>query len=163
MKEKAFYANGLRFGCVRCSACCRFDPGTVSLSENDVQRLLEWSKLGRDAFVEAYCRWVPWPLPDGTPAERLCLKEKANYDCIFWDGGCTAYEARPLQCSSYPFWEGVLRDEDCWNAHAADCPGMNGGPLHSLAEIDAWLEKRRGEPFVTKRLAQTKDICKNQR
>lgn len=142
--------RGLRFECRRCSACCRYDPGTVSLSENDLLRLMDWSGLGRDAFIEKYCRWVEMPSGNGFPVERLCLREKPGYDCILWDNGCTAYEARPLQCSSFPFWEYLVEDGDLWNSQAAGCPGMNRGKLHSPEEIRGWLEKRKREPFIEK-------------
>jgi uncharacterized protein len=139
-----FYRDGLRFACQRCSGCCRFDPGIVNLSEQDLKRLLAWSGLTRDAFIAQYCRWVP--KSDGF--EYLCLLEKPNYDCILWDGGCIAYEARPFQCSSYPFWPSLLSDEDWWEANAQDCPGVNVGELHGKDEIKAYLTRRRAEPYI---------------
>ena len=129
-----FYAEGLHFSCQRCSLCCRHDPGVVRLSERDLASLIEWAGLSRERFIERYCRWVD--RGDGT--ENLCLLEKKNYDCVFWDQGCTAYEARPFQCSSYPFWPSLLRDEDWWAANAADCPGVNKGKLHDRAEIESY-------------------------
>jgi hypothetical protein len=83
--------------------------------------------------------------------EYLCLLEKANYDCILWDGGCIAYEHRPLQCSSYPFWPSLLTDEDWWEANARDCPGVNRGELHDRTEIEAHLTRRRSEPYIRRK------------
>lgn len=143
-KEDSFYKDGLRFECKRCSACCRHDPGFVYLSENDLERLTAWSALGRDEFIGKYCRWVS----RGSNEEYLCLLEKPGYDCILWDNGCIAYDARPLQCSSYPFWSSLLRDEDWWEANARDCPGINSGRLYTAEEIERHLERRRREPYV---------------
>ncbi len=82
-------------------------------------------------------------------AKRLSLREQDNYDCILWgENGCTAYEARPLQCRSYPFWDPHLDSEGSWNALASECPGVNQGTLHSEEEIQEWLLLRRKERFV---------------
>lgn len=141
-----FYSKGLRFSCQRCSACCRHDPGFVHLSENDLNRLCSWSSLAREDFISTYCRWVD--RSDGY--EYLCLLEKRNYDCILWDNGCIAYEYRPYQCSSYPFWPSLLIDEDWWEANAQDCPGVNQGRLYTKEEIESFLSKRRAEPYIRK-------------
>lgn len=145
-----FYKDGLQFSCKRCSSCCRFDPGIVNLSEQDLERLLRWSGLDRDRFLATYCRWVA----KGDGYEYLCLLEKANFDCILWDNGCTAYESRPFQCSSYPFWTSLLADEDWWDANAQDCPGVNSGALHDRAEIESFLTRRRAEPYI-RRIAKS--------
>jgi len=140
----SFYKNGLHFSCTGCSACCRHDPGFVYLSENDLERLLEWARLPREVFIRVYCRWVP----RGDGFEYLCLREKSNFDCILWDIGCIAYESRPLQCSAYPFWPSTLMDEDWWNASAETCPGMNNGRLYTYEEITAFLDQRAAEPYI---------------
>jgi Fe-S-cluster containining protein len=146
--DEPFYSNGLRFSCQRCSGCCRHDPGFVNLSEEDLGRLIQWAKMGREEFISIYCRWAD----RGDGYEYLCLKEKKNYDCILWDGGCIAYEARPFQCSSYPFWPSLLRDEDWWDANARDCPGIGKGDLHRIGEIETALAKRKAEPYIRRLL-----------
>lgn len=146
MNEK-IYKNGLHFSCIGCSACCRHDPGFVYLSNIDLTRLARWAGMNSDDFMQAYCRWVA--RNDGY--EYLCLREKKNCDCILWKDGCIAYEARPLQCSSYPFWASNLMDEDWWNACAETCPGMNQGQLHSADEISAILNQRTAEPYIRRK------------
>lgn len=142
-----FWCQGLHFSCKRCSGCCRFDPGFVFLSEADLTRLLEWSHMSRNAFILTYCRFVK--KPDGYA--YLCLKEQSNYDCILWDNGCQAYEWRPLQCSSFPFWASLLADKDWWDAQAEHCPGMNSGKWHSADEIVKLLKKKSSEPPIRER------------
>ena len=141
-----FYSQGLRFSCKRCSACCRFEPGFVFLSDKDVSALKTALKLGYDDFLALYCRWVP--AEDGK--NRLSLKEKTNYDCVFWakGAGCTVYKARPLQCVTFPFWPSVLKDEDSWEMTARGCPGMNQGSNHSTGSIEKLLSTRRNEPII---------------
>jgi Fe-S-cluster containining protein len=95
-------------------------------------------------FVETYCRWVP--SPEG--GEWLSLKEKANFDCVFWEGGCAVYSSRPLQCRTFPFWKNNLLSVRAWKS--LSCPGINRGELHSREAIESRLEKRRSEPVLTR-------------
>jgi Fe-S-cluster containining protein len=95
-------------------------------------------------FVETWCRWVPI----GGGVERLSLKEKSNYDCIFWKGGCEHYAARPLQCRTFPFWPSILNTPGAWKIAKSGCPGMGQGTLFSRAEIESHLAARAAEPVL---------------
>ena len=66
----------------------------------------------------------------------LALKEQKNYDCILWNNGCTAYEGRPIQCSTWPFWSWMIEDRKTWDEYAQECPGMNKGRLWTFEEIE---------------------------
>jgi Fe-S-cluster containining protein len=143
MKEP-FYSSGLRFQCQRCSRCCRFEPGYVFLSQVDLERLARTTRCTTEQFINTYCRTI-----EINGFKRLSLKEKANYDCIFWENGdCIVYEQRPLQCKSYPFWSPHITSEEAWNALGQSCPGVNKGPYYSKEQIDYWLWLRTQEPFV---------------
>lgn len=83
-------------------------------------------------FTEEYCRLTGYY--EGKTV--LALKEKKNYDCILWNEGCSVYKARPVQCSTYPFWDWMVNDKSMWDECSQGCPGMNKGPLHTKAEID---------------------------
>ena len=131
-----FYKNGLNFECQRCSFCCGHSPGFVYLSNRDLLALCEFFKMTIKDFVAKYCRWANYY--GGTTV--LSLLEKKNYDCILWDSGCTAYQARPVQCSTYPFWEWMLEEKSMWDDCAKDCPGMNCGHHWTFEEIE---ENRR--------------------
>lgn len=132
MNEEVFYKNGLNFSCKRCSACCGHSPGFVYLSKYDLQKLCAYLDLSIKEFVERYCRWADYYY--GTTV--LALQEKKNYDCILWDNGCTTYEARPIQCSTYPFWSWMVQDKKTWDEVAADCSGMNSGQLWDAEYIE---------------------------
>lgn len=147
MPKKPFYADGLRFSCARCSSCCRHESGFVFLSEKDLAALAGALDMGYSEFQEAYCRWVP----SGGGLEQLSLKERSNFDCIFWDGGCTVYDARPLQCRTFPFWPSIMADVDVWEATAADCPGVGRGALHGKEEIEGYVDARKAETVVSRR------------
>ncbi|MCR5079837.1 MAG: YkgJ family cysteine cluster protein [Treponema sp.] len=126
-----FNKNGLKFKCQRCSACCGKSPGFVFLSKKDLEKLCDFFSMKPAEFVEKYCRWTVYY--EGKTV--LALFEQKNYDCVLWNNGCSAYEARPVQCRTYPFWDWMIKSEEMWNECAADCPGMNQGPLHSAEEI----------------------------
>lgn len=142
-----FYKDGLRFACQRCSVCCRRDPGFVFLSISDLERLCVWAKIPSDEFIEKFCRWVP--TPEGK--EYLSLREKPNFDCVFWSNGCLAYEARPVQCSTYPFWPRILANREAWDETANECPGINIGELRSFDEI----AERCGEKLKNLTISRT--------
>ena len=147
MTKKPFYSSGLYFSCKRCSACCRYEAGFVFLSEKDLDKLSGELKMDCDRFTKIYCRWVI----DWFGKEVLSLKEKANKDCIFWDSGCTVYNARPLQCRTYPFWESIVASAKSWEVTASDCPGINTGTLYTGKAIDENIKLRDHEPIINKR------------
>jgi Fe-S-cluster containining protein len=144
MTDNVFYGKGLRFGCTRCSRCCRHTPGFVFLSERDVQILCGSLGIARGEFIRAYCRRVATGI-----AERISLREKKNLDCVFWEkDGCSVYDARPLQCRSFPFWGSNLSNRSEWETVARECPGIGGGMLHGRDEIEEWLVQREDEGLL---------------
>ena len=138
-----FYEEGLRFECTKCGDCCRHEPGFVFLSERDLLRMQSVLGQSRREIVDTHCVWV-----NVVGFERLSLREKDNYDCVFWDAGCTIYEGRPLQCRTYPFWPSAVASPETWRTTAAACPGIGRGAVHSREEIDARLAERESEPLI---------------
>jgi Fe-S-cluster containining protein len=118
----------------------------VFLSEQDAARLTEALGVTRAEFEALYCRRVPAGAED-----RVSLKEKPNFDCIFWNNGCSVYENRPLQCSAFPFWNSILADAETWERNAEDCPGMGKGGFHGAEEIANFLKQRESQPFIQRK------------
>jgi Fe-S-cluster containining protein len=142
--EKPFWEEGIRFGCRRCSLCCTRDTGYVFLTGRDVEALTKALGLGREQFLDVYCRWII----TGSGIELLSLKEKSNNDCFFWKDGCAVYEARPLQCRSYPFWKNFLLSKEIWDEALAECPGVGEGGLHSKEYIESCIANEDAEPII---------------
>ena len=143
MKDN-FYATGLRFECTRCSKCCRHTPGYVFLSAADLASLAGSMRLEHEEFRSRYCRTINLGF-----ARRVSLREKPNLDCILWENsGCSLYEARPLQCRSFPFWSACVSSREEWQNNARNCPGMGRGAVHPREEIDRWLALRTEEGFL---------------
>jgi Fe-S-cluster containining protein len=159
-----FYADGLDFSCQACSVCCRYEPGYVFLSEDDVAGLAAAKDVTADEFTRMYCRWVWWSDGKSGSVQRLSLRERTSLtervsgtgdtqseDCIFWREGCSVYAARPLQCRTYPFWSEIVASADAWREAANDCPGIGAGVRHSRAEIDGILAQERTRRLITRR------------
>jgi len=146
MTGVSFYASGLKFTCKRCSSCCRYDPGFVYLSLNDLEGLITELKMDKKRFIKTYCRWIVNSRGD----EVLSLKEKSNKDCILWNDGCLVYKNRPLQCRSFPFWQSIVSSSKAWNITATGCPGMNNGDIVTPEKISEYLKMRVDEPIINK-------------
>ncbi len=141
-----FYDNGLRFSCKPgCRYCCGVEPGYVFVTIDDLQKLASHLCLSRKEFLLRYCRKVPMG-----SISYVSLLEKDNHDCVFLnEQGCGVYEARPVQCATYPFWNTVLSDTRSWEAESSWCPGIGTGELHDKEEIERMLKMREGvEPAV---------------
>jgi len=91
---------------------------------------------------------------------RLSLKEKENFDCIFWEnGGCRVYIHKPLQCSSFPFWNSLLSSESLWLEQKKLCPGIGKGRTFSFTEIERLREEQLGQELLTIQRIQN---CENE-
>lgn len=125
-----WYGEGLRFGCQACGRCCGGGPGYVWLDDSQLAEIARFLGLPPQEFRSIYVRRL-W--------RGLSLREKSNFDCVLLDGRgrCTAYEVRPLQCRSWPFWPSNLRTRCAWEEAAARCPGIGQGPLIAFQEIEA--------------------------
>jgi Fe-S-cluster containining protein len=147
MVQPPFYTDGLRFSCTRCSSCCRYESGYVFLSRKDLDILSAALDTVPEDFIKIWCRWV-WL---GGETEYLSLKEKLNYDCVFWKDGCTVYQSRPLQCRTFPFWESILVSSAAWEGASRECPGMGHGELYDMARIEERLRTRLAQPLITRK------------
>ena len=123
-RSTPWYENGLRFACQGCGACCR-GQGYVWVDEAAIRRLAGHLGLEIDEFGRRYLRRV---------GRRWALIDKANLDCIFWDDGCTVYEARPPQCRTFPFWPEQLASRRAWEKAAEECRGIGRGRLYEAEE-----------------------------
>jgi Fe-S-cluster containining protein len=117
------------FDCQKCSNCCRHEPGAVFLTEEDVSNILVNLMIPLNDFLKKYCRGL---FRNGKNV--VALKEKLNFDCILWDNGCTIYNARPLQCKTFPFWPILVESKENWENEKYRCQGIGKKGNISLKE-----------------------------
>jgi len=126
-----WYQQGLPFSCTGCGNCCTGQPGAVWVTEADVQNIAEYLDKPIGEIRLFHTR----------PAQgKTSLKEFPNGDCTFFDGRtrrCQIYPVRPMQCSTWPFWNMNLVNEQAWHEACAVCPGSGQGELVPLEIIEA--------------------------
>lgn len=121
-----WYREGLRFECTQCGDCCTGDPGYVWVTPEEAERLARFLDLSLPEFRTKYLRRA---------RGRQSLVERANGDCVFYNGGCTVYPARPRQCRTFPFWPENLADRGAWESAGDGCPGIGRGRHYSIDDI----------------------------
>jgi Fe-S-cluster containining protein len=131
-----WYAKGLSFECTQCGNCCS-GPGTgfVWVSEAEISAIA--ARIGMDDDIDGFERKFTRRI-----GARVSLVEYSDGDCIFLDPksrNCSVYEARPVQCRTWPFWDSNVVTPKAWGAAAKSCPGCNHGKLYSLVEIQKTL------------------------
>lgn len=131
-----WYAEGLRFKCTECGACCSGGPGYTWVNPEEIQAMAQHLGLSVEEFGKQYLRKV-----DG----RYALLERKNlqgdYDCIFLkDKKCQLYHLRPKQCRTFPWWVQNLQSPNDWQAAAQRCEGISpSAPIVPLETIQANL------------------------
>ena len=125
------FKKGIRFKCQGSSKCCvsRGKYGFVYLSNKDIGRLSAYKKLSKKDFIEFYC--------DKTDKYTHLKEVFKNGNCQFLEKKqCSVYEARPMQCRTWPFWSENLNTK-IWNEEILKfCPGIGRGDIISSKEIE---------------------------
>ena len=147
--DEPWFSQGLRFTCSQCGNCCSGGPGYVFITRSELGKLAEYLGMARKEVVEKYCRRI---------GKQLALKEikhprHGGYDCIFIkeepaqiESGsdkvvhskriCTVYPVRPLQCRTWPFWDGNLSSPKAWERASRTCLGMDRGETFDRERIE---------------------------
>ena len=139
---KPWYAGGLAFECTQCGDCCSGPgEGYVWVTQTEIRSLA--AAIGMSDRLEEFERKFTRQV-----GSQTSLVEYSDGDCIFLDPktrGCSVYEARPVQCRTWPFWKSNVKSPRTWAQSAKSCPGCNHGRLYSLAEIRVSLAKDTGD------------------
>jgi Fe-S-cluster containining protein len=116
--DEPWYREGLRFQCTECGKCCTGAPGAVWVKEEDKKNLCQLLEVDALTLEKQYLRRLDgrWALQELLP----------KYDCVFLEGKrCRIYQARPLQCRTFPFWPGAVASKQSWQHAATYCEGIH--------------------------------------
>lgn len=111
-----FYPSNIRWGCVRCGACCG-DVGErirmIMLLDRDLVRIED---AGETDFFDEW-----------DEGSFSAIMKKVDGKCVFLtEDGCRIYDHRALLCRMYPFWLEKQGGMFVFGIDA-DCPGNGHG------------------------------------
>ena len=103
MKEDGFDYSFNPSACENCEGkCCTGESGYIYVTKSEIENIALLLEMDVREFVNKYLFKKMY---------KYSIKEKKNgdsHECIFYDAtknGCTIYDARPLQCKTFPFWD----------------------------------------------------------
>lgn len=119
MKQEGFSYAFDPSACASCGGnCCTGESGNIFVSVTEITAIAKLLGMEEGEFRRTYLRKEVY---------RYSLKEKVvngSHDCVFFNrsqNGCTIYQARPLQCRTFPFWDYFRHRID---ELKAECPGI---------------------------------------
>ena len=126
-----WYEDGLAFDCTACGRCCR-DHGEYSyvyVSDKDLQGLTRAMGVTEQDFLKYYC---------DEDSGWTILKRNGDACILLGPTGlCSAYQGRPKQCATWPFWVDNLRSAQVWDEEVKTCcPGIGKGEIVPADECD---------------------------
>lgn len=105
--------------CSTCQGrCCTGESGYIYVTKDEITKISELLELDIKDFMQQYLfkKLYKYSIKENKFAD--------SYECVFYDrksNGCNIYEARPLQCRTFPFWDYYkTRVEEL----KLECPGV---------------------------------------
>lgn len=117
--------NTIPFECTGCGKCCK-TRGDVYMSPTETKKAAKLLGLSIADFKAQYVEEEevtvamsidPEKIPEGETGWTVLRHKQEDGSCIFLndEGLCSIYEARPIQCSTYPFWPRIMASREAWN------------------------------------------------
>lgn len=114
--------EGKKFLCTECGKCCT-GAGEVWANTAETKALARSLGLSESHFNKKFTKKY-----SKRPGWYLLQRKQGSGECIFLADDkkrCLVYNARPMQCTTYPFWPELMNDE-MWSQEASDvCEGIN--------------------------------------
>lgn len=131
--KKKLWEDGIQFECQGTGRCwvSRGTYGYVYLSIEDRRRLARSLKFPTLSFTRKYCIKTN---------EQFHLRNHQG-PCQFLNGNaCSVYEARPIQCRTWPFWPENMNSRVWAREIKAFCSGIGKGHRYTKNEIKELLK-----------------------
>lgn len=127
-----WFKDGLRFKCTECGQCCTGTTGYVWITEDEIDNMAKALNISGESFKRQYVRQR-----DNRYALIERKMQNGDFDCIFLkDKKCMVYQARPVQCRTFPWWQENIHSKESWQEAAASCEGINDeAPLVPYSQI----------------------------
>ncbi len=100
--------------CQQCGHCCQGET-TVSLDENDVERMVSFLEMDEPEVRERYWRVTG----------NIIQMKIIDSHCIFFNSGCTIHPGKPWRCSQWPLHPSILTDRANFEAIKSSCAGIS--------------------------------------
>jgi Fe-S-cluster containining protein len=109
--------NMKAFECTKCGTCC-YGKGGIFVRGDEIERIADFLGIDSVSFVSRFC---------DEKNGRLSIKSGEDGYCVFYNKEiqCTIHPVNPMPCSSWPFYDALLKDPDNWEAAKEACPGIN--------------------------------------
>lgn len=127
MTKESFKYSFNPIACESCEGrCCTGESGYIYVTKNEIEAISKLLEIDISKFVSEYLFKKMY---------KYSIKERKVgdvYECIFYDAknnGCTIYDARPLQCKTFPFWDYY---KTRLNELKLECPGVEDGELNNV-------------------------------
>ncbi|MBU0674574.1 MAG: YkgJ family cysteine cluster protein [Proteobacteria bacterium] len=101
------------FRCKQCGYCCHGET-TVSLTQNDVERLVDYLRLPLEEVTRKYLRIT----------DNVIQMQTVDGHCIFFRDGCTVHPGKPWRCREWPLHPSIMKDTSNFEAIKKSCPGI---------------------------------------
>lgn len=119
----SWYSNGLPFDCTECGKCCK-TQGSVYMNPIEIRNACNHLNItSSQDFMDLYASQV---LHSNNREEAwIRLKNNEEGACVFLnaENQCGIYAARPVQCSTYPFWPNIMQSRESWNDEVRKADG----------------------------------------
>ncbi|WP_428737210.1 YkgJ family cysteine cluster protein [Sulfurimonas sp.] len=119
MKQEGFSYAFNPHACETCAGrCCTGESGYIYVTKDEIFAIAELINMDINEFAIKYLFKKGY---------KFSIREKKvgdSYECVFYDAqknGCQIYEARPLQCRTFPFWDYFKTRID---ELKQECPGI---------------------------------------
>lgn len=88
----------------------------------------------------------PEKIPEGETGWTVLRHKQEDGSCIFLndEGLCNIYEARPVQCSTYPFWPRIMANRNAWNSEVRLAGDTQEGTIADTDEALYWSTEEGG-------------------